>query len=292
MNTTMKPGSVVVGVDGSPHSDAAVDWAAGYAAVRNRPLVLVNGAGEVGPGSQLVGTDEVRRQLRIESRRVTDHALERVQALAPSLEVSVSRPLVDAREALLGLADRASMIVVGTRGRGPVRSLVLGSVSVAVATHAECPVTVVRPTDRTETAGEGHVVVGIDDIGSSNDALDFAYDIASATDRSLDIVHAWSSRDTFVDPASYQQRLDLLDRHERIISEASAGYAEKFPDVVVTHRMPDGAAVHTLVEMSAHASLVVVGSRRRSGAGALMGSVSRAVVERAHCTVTVVRPPA
>ena len=48
MTTTVQPGSVVVGVDGSPHSDAAVEWAADYAVAHHAPLCLLHAAGDLG----------------------------------------------------------------------------------------------------------------------------------------------------------------------------------------------------------------------------------------------------
>ena len=104
------------------------------------------------------------------------------------------------------------------------------------------------------------------------------------------MVHSWSTNDTFVDLASYQQRVDAIEEHTRMLAESLAGYEEKYPDVSVERRLPDGSPLDTLVELSETAAVVVVGSRGRTGLHALGGSVSRAVVEHAHCTVVVARP--
>ncbi|MEP6814559.1 MAG: universal stress protein, partial [Marmoricola sp.] len=145
MNQDVIHGSVVAGVDGSAGSDTALAWAVEQATARHRRLVIVHGVDQPRVTSRLHGLVEARRSRRMASRRVTDEALMRVRRLAPELDVHVIAPVTGAAEALLGLADRASLIVVGTRERGPTRSLVLGSVSVAVACHADCPVAVVRP---------------------------------------------------------------------------------------------------------------------------------------------------
>ena len=147
----------------------------------------------------------------------------------------------------------------------------------------------VRPADRA-VSEEAHVVVGTDGGPASTAALEFAFELASTEGRRLDVVHSWSAYDAFIDPASSSQREELMSQHERLLGESLAGYTEKYPDVSVTRHMPEKAAVQTLVAMSTDASAVVIGSRGRTGPKALVGSVSRIVVERAHSTVVVVRP--
>lgn len=292
MSTSVKQGSVVVGVDGSPQSEAALAWAVGYAATRRRPLVLLHGAGEPVYLAHSAPV-EARRLLRMQARRVTDRALGTAKRLAAELRIElaieVSAPLRDARDALLDGSARASMVVVGTRGRGPVRALLLGSVSLAVAEHASCAVAVVRPADR-DAGDDAHVMVGTDGGPASTAALELAFELASVEERALDVVHSWSPYDDFVDPVDYSQRQRLIDEQERVLGESLAGYAEKYPDVTVHRHLPEGAAAQTLVAMSSDAAVVVIGSRGRTGPTALMGSVSRVVVERAHSTVVVVRP--
>jgi nucleotide-binding universal stress UspA family protein len=286
MNTTMKQGSVVVGVDGSTGAAAALEWAVRHAVLRNRPLLLVNGAGSSDHTTTFSSTVETRRALKVSARRITDHALGVVRRLAPTLDVDVTTPLHDPRQALLELSDRASIMCVGTRGRGPVRSLLLGSVSTAVAEHADCPVAVVR-APRENAVGSAGVVVGVDGGVTSTAALEMAFDLAATQGYALHVVHSWAEVDMFVDRYSDDRRLELTDAHERLLAESLAGYAEKYPVVAVARHIPDGAPVQVLLSMSRDAAALVVGSRRLTGFKAVLGSVSRDLVERAECTVVV-----
>jgi nucleotide-binding universal stress UspA family protein len=291
MNTTLRQGAVVVGVDGSAASDSALEWAVEYAVARRRPLTIVNGAGDLSRASGVLGWTEARDALRTSAQEVSEHTRGVLGRLdAPELEVDVQTPMVDPREALIDLSSRASMVVVGTRGYGPIKALLMGSVSSAVAAHATCPVAVVRPTDRDTDGHTSPIVVGVDEGPSSAAALAMAFDLASSQDRPLDVVHTWSSNDTFIDRNSYLQRVEQTEAHERALSEALAGYAEKYPDVAVRRHLPDDGPVPALVEMSKDARLLVVGSRGRTGLASVIGSVSRDVLEHAHCTVLVVRP--
>jgi nucleotide-binding universal stress UspA family protein len=143
METTPLPtGGVVVGVDGSESADRALAWAAEEAALDHRPLVLVHAVGTLGtPGTVwLTEADELVQEMREHGGKLLADAAQDVARRHPCVEVHTCVVTQDARQALLHLADDAQMIVVGSRGRGPIRSLVLGSVSAAVARHAGCPV--------------------------------------------------------------------------------------------------------------------------------------------------------
>ena len=131
------PGPVVVGVDGSTASPAAIEFAAEEAALRGAVLLavcaLADCAGSLG-GARLLIED-------------FDQAIARCEKEHP--EVAVHRQVIDgsARHALLTAAHSSQMLVVGSRGRGGVRGMPLGSVSQAVLHHAPCPIGVVHPND-------------------------------------------------------------------------------------------------------------------------------------------------
>ena len=97
---------------------------------------------------------------------------------SPRLHVDARVLLETPEAALLDAAAGAHLLVVGSRGRGTLASLILGSVSVGVSAHAPCPVVVVRPEKASvgDAAYVGRVVVGVDGSEVSVQALDFAFD--------------------------------------------------------------------------------------------------------------------
>jgi nucleotide-binding universal stress UspA family protein len=200
-------------------------------------------------------------------------------------------PLGDPRQMLIEMSAGASVLVLGNRGRGAVASLLLGSVSVALATHAPCPVVVARPYPHSAAQADLPVVVGADGTPDSADALTFAIELASAQHRPLLAVHALGEAWMYPYPDVLGPDMvsDAKQDWELLLAESLAGYAEKFPDVVVHTQLVQGTPAHALVNASETAAAVVVGARGSSLLRGPLGSVSRSVVEHAHCTVAVMR---
>jgi nucleotide-binding universal stress UspA family protein len=279
MTTSVANGAVVVAVDATTHSDAALEWAVRYAAAQNRPLLIVHAAGVPTVYESFPDPVENRHELRILGRRTTDRALGLARQQSPGLEVRVRMSLGAPRDVVMASLDGAHLLVVGSRSRGTIASAVLGSVSVGLSAHAPCPVVVVRPVmaRRAGTSYSGRVVVGFDGTETSRDALAMGFELASMQGRGLTVLHAWAA-------GGVQRELD--------VAEALADYVEKYPDVEVVVRHVDEPAARELVRASEDAEMVVVGSRSRGDvASVLFGSVSRHVVEHARCPVVVVRRP-
>jgi nucleotide-binding universal stress UspA family protein len=277
MHTT---GTIVVGVDGSNASARALSWAVQQAQAERRPLMLVHTINAVTPAfldAAIVDARDAGSVLDAAGRAVLADARHEVERTAPDLEVHEVFDLADPRDRLLELAGDASMIVVGSRGRGSARSLLLGSVSVALVRHAHCPVVVVRP-GHVGTVRNG-VLVGVDTEPESLPVLELAFRQASLHDLPLTVLHTpWDLR------GGTEAESDRL-----ALAETTAGMGEKYPEVHVTTRMASGAPEAVLTDASDRMDLVVVGAHQKGRfSRAFFGSVSVYVVEHATCPVAVV----
>ena len=294
-NTTgPAPGSIVVGVDGSPASDLALDWAARAAALEHRPLTITHAAhlsAAVGDGlaSGMVGVDltSVYQGMRQYGQTLLDAAATRARGQAPGIEVHLLLSTRDPRENLLTLAAHASLVVVGSRGRGTIASLLLGSVSVTVSKHAACPVVVVR-SDATGD-GRGGVLVEADGTEDSVAAIEFAYRTASIRALPVTVLRVfWDG--VSPSPGDHQVAEDEpgLADERMLLSESVAGMREKFPDVHDRTILARGARGRP--GAAADGIDLIVVSRPREGflgASVTLG-VTSTVVEHAPCNVAVV----
>ncbi|ASN53436.1 MULTISPECIES: universal stress protein [Sinomonas] len=132
---------VVVGVDGSEHSAAALQWAVDEARLR-RGRVRVVTAWHYVPVPSTVEDAGINDALNA-AQRVQAKALEAVSADGVEIERSLVRNLPAA--GLLDASKDADLLVVGSRGHGGFTGLLLGSVSTQIAHHASCPVLIIRP---------------------------------------------------------------------------------------------------------------------------------------------------
>ncbi|MFD8592681.1 universal stress protein [Streptomyces sp. NPDC059637] len=288
---------LVVGTDGSEFSLQAVDWAADEAARRRVPLRIVYASlweryeGQV-PSEEGTGPLE-----GWEADRILDTALERARARRPGLEVSGEVLPDDAADVLADEGRNASLLVVGSRGRGELAELLLGSVSLAVAARADCPVVVVRgpvPLPGRERPRQDRplVVLGVDDAGENASAVAFAFEEAQLRGAELLALHAW--RAPKVTPQSHP--LIAGDAHaapvhhaQETLADALARPGREHPRVTVRRAAVEGSAHKALLDASEGAEMVVVGTRRRLGHfGLQLGRTNHAVLHHAPCPVAVV----
>lgn len=285
-----RSGPVVVGIDGSPGADAALEWASAEAHARGCELRVVFAYGNeyTGGAIGLYGRVPLPDRARVvaASESVLDAALRRVGELDPDLVVSGD--IVDETPArtLLAESKDAALVVIGSRGLKAFGSAVLGSVGATVAARAQCPVVVVRgPAGRPED--NASVVVGIDAAGTAPQVLDFAFQYASLHGLRLRAVLCWH-RDPVADLAWHPQP-PPPPQTEMWLSEALAGWRERYPDVVLREEVVRDQPAIGLAQVASGQHLLVVGSRGRSAlAGTLLGSVSQGVLHHATCPVTVV----
>jgi nucleotide-binding universal stress UspA family protein len=279
---------VVVGVDGTAESRLALRWAIDEARNRMLPLRIVVSHELPAPMRGIdPGMDDLEAGEDADLNAAVTIARDQLDPDTVSGRVSAERPA----PAILGQAgvEGAELVVVGSRSRSAVASVVLGSVSSAVAHHAHCPVIVARAS-KEHTAAGPRVIVGVDGSECSERAVAFAFEEASGRGLPLVAVHCWRLEH----PDEAQWDTDAFsrrrDEHMLWLAESLAGFRSKYPDVAVTTSVLEGRASVLLSESSRGAELVVVGSRGRGGLERmLLGSVAEALLHHAHCSVAVVR---
>ncbi|MEU9124973.1 universal stress protein [Streptomyces sp. NPDC048506] len=278
-------GPVVVGTDGSAGAERALVWAAQEAALRRQPLRIVHATDVDAMAGRL--SDDTFRLVLESAQSLVDEASKLTSNRVTGLQVTTEVSRKPAAMSLLRAAGEAGTIIVGSRGLGGFSSLLLGSVGLRVAGHANGPVVVVRGTERPEA---GVVVVGVRD-EDDLDAVRFAGETARRRKASLRLLSAWS----FV---QYLESMTPVPDAVRAAAEAEAAASSgmlgsiraEFPDLPVTEsvvRVPSPAG--ELVAASFQADLLVVGTRRPTHAmGAALGRVTHAVLHHAHCPVAVI----
>ncbi|MGD0705431.1 MAG: universal stress protein [Trebonia sp.] len=142
---------IIVGIDGSDHSRQALEWAIREAAVRRAPLTVLTVqqavAGYWGGPVLYPGDQDLATKAREKAREETNRTLEKIDQESRPSSVTVQAVVGLPAEALLEAAADADLLVVGSRGAGGFKRLLMGSVSVQVTHHAHCPVVVIPDGD-------------------------------------------------------------------------------------------------------------------------------------------------
>jgi nucleotide-binding universal stress UspA family protein len=268
---------VVVGIDGSDLSTIALAWGVDEARRRSRPLRLVHTAD--------------RADLET-GEKMLDDALVRARRAVPDLDVSTVLESGHPADALLKQASDASVVVLGSRGRSDLSSLLLGSTSLQVAMHAPCAVVVIRLAGEDAPPGRsaGRVVVGVDNSPRSERAVDFAFEEADSRGVGVTAVLTWLGPEIDSSASPSHEWEQAAEDEKALLAKSLAGRRAEYPGVDVVQKAVRGDPAVALTDESAGAELLVVGSHGRGGFdGIVRGSVSHTLLHHAHCPVAVVR---
>jgi nucleotide-binding universal stress UspA family protein len=277
---------IIVGVDESDGAAESLRWAVQESKLRSGHVTAVLAWGYL---------DQHHLSPRFDAEYSEKDALDvlgKVVANAVGDEPAASvelRAVCDLpARALLEASRDADLLVVGARGLGGFRGLLLGSVSQHCLHHTTCPIAVVRP--RAAPSTDGRIVVAVDGSETARGALRWALDEGRARTSPVEVVHAWTppyvaayphAASVFEPGGADRAAHELLD--EVIGAEDTTGLESVRPVARV------GGAAQVLLEQAQDAELVVLGSRGLGGfAGLLLGSVTSQVTRHAPCPVVVV----
>jgi nucleotide-binding universal stress UspA family protein len=283
--------TIVVGVDGSAASDAAVRWAVGESVMRELPITLIHVVAPA-PIDSTMAPDGTIPQVRLDhARQVVEHSREIAAELTyrqkPRMQDEIAYAGVVS--ALIEASENAHMIVTGSRGVDAFSGYRLGSVSAALLRDARCPIAVVHDPESVDPRvhDASPVLLGIDGTSASEAATALAFDEACRRRVPLVALHAWS--DVGVFPILGMDWHVYRDQGDEVLGERLAGWHEQYPEVQVQRRLVCDVPARWLVQESTEAQLVVLGRRGRGGyPGMRLGSVSLAVAQSARVPVIVV----
>jgi len=274
------PGQVVVGVDDSDESMAAADWAADEAASAGADLLVVNAS--LWQEHALVAVVPARDVRKEQAMRL----LGAVQARVKERQAGVRTTFQEVEDApsrvLLAAASDADLLVLGSRALSMGEGFVLGSVGQEVVSRTAGPVVLVRRRYAAGLADGRRVVAGVDVRHEAGELLRFAFDAAARRGVSLHLVTTWHL------PSMHHAQTSAAKDHEAALAAAVEPFRDRFPQVNVSLDAVAGRAADHLVSSASGAGLLVIGNRRREGAGAHIGAVTHGAIHHAPCPVAVV----
>lgn len=275
---------IIVAVDGGPASDSALAWALDRA--KSSDVAL-----EITSVVEIVPTAGAPVDNRQAYQDAVDSAVDRAQSAAPGLAITSTLRTGNPAHALIAASRRADLLVIGSNRTGALTGIVHGTLPLRVAGRSECP-TVVVPAGW-KPGGRG-VVVGWDDDGTADVAVEFAAKEAARGHHELTILHAWRLPPSvgFADATPQWLSTDIESGARGALTAVASETRRSHPDVIVVEQLQLGAASGAIVGASRDAALVVVGSHgRRALGGLIIGSVSHDVLMNMPAPVVVVPHP-
>lgn len=280
---------VVVGVDGSPSSLGALDYAAGWAGRHHTPLRIVYAHMPPYTGTPfsrflvMERDEDVQRAIKVWLRELAARVRDEHTELT---DVQAADSIGNAAKMLIDESEQAEVTVVGCRGLGGFNELMLGSTSAQLATHGRGPIVVVRPPVAVQPGPEqrlphmplGPVLACYDGSPASVAGLRFAADEAMLREVTMIVAYVYDG-----DGAAARQ---LLTEGVAAWSDNHGGRPVELRPIYSQHHPQ-----YALLEATRDAALTVVGSRGHGQlASVLLGSVSRYMIHQAYGPVAVIHP--
>lgn len=276
---------IVVGYDGSDFAMQALDWAMDEAEFRDTPITVCH----AWQSPYRAGEEEARKSLHHAAEHVLWHGAECARQCTSGVRVREDLFEGPAADRLVDLSESADLVVVGSRGLSGAARRVLGSVAGHVATHALCPVIVVRGAGSLpHRRHPGPIVAGV--AGGDGHVLDFAYREALLRTLPLIAVHAWRYPAAAWGAGMAPMAMSDVPGREAVeaLEAAVAPWRARYPDVETVLQPVEGPVLDVLADTSPGATMLVVGATRARGVFARLGSVTRPLIDAVTCPVAVV----
>jgi nucleotide-binding universal stress UspA family protein len=278
--------TILVGVDGTAASRAAVRWSAKRAAARGATMILAH----VVDDDWVTIGERLLEDLRDEAQELTEREADYAHSLAPEVVIDTQLLQGSVMQELISASDRADLVVVGTHKTGFINGRVFGSRSLRLAAAARTPVAIIPQTSEREGRG---VVVGVDDSAAGRKAIRFAAVEASRARETLTLLRGFTILET--SHATEELLSDSLLRAEaraaRELSTAARLVGPVAPSVEVRVHSVQRPAAEALVDAAASAALLVLGSSRQEHRNKVMvGTVTHDVLINLSGPTIIVHP--
>lgn len=280
---------IVVGVDGSTGAADALMWSMREAALHRWSVTAVLAWGFL--DQHHMGTATFDPQYtEADAARALDHYIETAVGDSSQIKRKVVCDL--APRALLAESSDAQLLVVGARGLGGFKGLLVGSVSQHCLQRSQRPVAIIHGTSEDENRTSERIVVGIDGSETAAAALDWAREEAVLRGAVLEVVHAWQLPYMGGHPYPAYDPAPIEHLARKILDDAVDALTDRAPAPPVQRTLVSGGAAMAILTAAKDAALAVVGSRGVGGfKGLLLGSVSHQVAIHARCPIIIVPSP-
>lgn len=276
----------IIGVDGSQHSRAAIDWGLKRAAQSGAHVELLYVADDSFLSESVAFLSEAQQA----SEQMLELEIEYARAAGYTGTISgtalVGHPIAEIEEA----SRNVDLVILGAHSGSKFAGSFFGTRAVKIAAVAHCPVAVV-PLEVQGTP-QPSVVVGIDGSEAAQKAIAFAAEEASFRGVPLVAVYAWMP--PLTPGLEYLWSEELVESQRAAAEEAiaigTAGLAGRYPDLEIQRKIVQAPPVSALLQAAEQADTIVVGSRGRGGLSRLLlGSVSHGVLQALPRTTIVTR---